>query len=58
MLKDGVVSPALTGAISKVQRRQERPWLPQLPGRKWPRFVLRRQSVAGIKQVEQTQKLH
>lgn len=24
MLKDGVVSPGLTGAISKVQRRQER----------------------------------
>lgn len=58
MFKNGVVSPELTGAISKVQRRQERPRLPQLPGRKWPRFVLRRQSVAGIKQVEQTQKLH
>ena len=58
MFKNGVVSPELTGAIRKVQRRQERPRLPQLPGRKWPRFVLRRQSVTGIKQVEQTQKLH
>lgn len=43
MFKNGVVSPELTGAVSKVQRRQERPPLPQLPGRKWPRFVLRRQ---------------
>lgn len=58
MFKNGVVSPELTGAIRKVQRRQERPRLPQLPGRKWPRLVLRRQSVTGIKQVEQTQKLH
>lgn len=43
MFKNGVVSPGLTGAVSKVQRRQERPPLPQLPGRKWPCFVLRRQ---------------
>lgn len=43
MFKNGVVSPKLTGAVSKVQRRQEWPPLPQLPGRKWPLFVLRRQ---------------
>lgn len=42
MFKNGVVSPELTGAVSKVQRRQEQPLLPQLPGRKWPRFVLRK----------------
>lgn len=42
MFKNGVVSPELTGTVSKVQCRQEEPQLPQLPGRKWPRFVLRR----------------
>lgn len=42
MFKNGVVSPELTGTVSKVPRRQEQPRLPQLPGRKWPCFVLRR----------------
>lgn len=36
MFKDGVVSPELTGAISKVQRRQERPRSLNYPGGNGP----------------------
>lgn len=57
MFKNGAVSPELTGVVSKVQRRQEGPPLLH-PREETACFVLRRQSVAGINQVEQTQKLH
>lgn len=36
MFKNGVVSPELTGTISKVQRRQERPQLLNYPGGNGP----------------------
>lgn len=57
MFKNGVVSPT-DGHSQQSAASAARAAAPSITREETAHFVLRRQSVAGIKQVEQTQNLH